>query len=185
MMCHRHFFDYQSDVVDEYGHKTVNAIESWNNGKHLSLENAKIAASICEIHAQHRLPCRARNRRGDTTHPIVRPPGPHAANHIAICQKSQHARQISGVVLKIAIERRENLPVTGPKPRPERGALSKVLRMPNGAQAWKRLSSAKDLLPGIIAAGVIDEDQFNASRKLSQRRENAFRQRKHVRAFVA
>ena len=136
----------------------MNTIKGRKRFENSSLENSQVAAGIREIHAQNGLSRRAGNRRRYAAQPIVRAISPHAANHVAVGKQSEHARQISRVILEIAIECREDFPMTGLEAGPQSGALATVLRMPKGPQARVNLPSLENLLPGIVAAGVIHEN---------------------------
>src|SRR6266571_2943089 len=183
-VVHGDFLSGRAPALNENREKAMPAVEGEDAVQSRAFECAQATARIPEIRSQNRFPRPARDARGDSTQPVVLAIDPHAGDEINAVQFGEKPRQISGVILQVAVERPDNTTAAGLDTGPERGALAAVARQAHAAHSRIQPARLLDPVPCFVAAGVIHEYQFKGAGFLVQRPGNLARQRQDVVLFI-
>lgn len=183
-MIHGNFANLRARMMRQHWHEAVKSVECEQRLQHRSFEGAKAAACIAEIDAQNRFARRPGDARRHAAEKIVLPCDTHSADEIVIGQSGEQSRQISGIILQVAIERGNDGRFSRTEPGPQRGALAGVAPMAHSTNARLGLMRRFDLLPCSVGAGIIDKDKLNRASFRLERRKNLFGERGHVVGLV-
>src|SRR5205814_623302 len=139
-----------------------------------------------KIHSQRNFPCDTRDARGNHPDPSISPFSSNSANHIAICQQLEHARQIGRIILEIAVQCGDDRAMTCFKPSPKRGALTSVASVAESSHTPVRAGDFCYTLPCIILTRIINQDQFESGRRVAKSVKNLLRGRlDHISGRIA
>src|SRR5262249_2622561 len=108
MMPYRNLFDHRAPVVGEDRHETMDAIERGQQLNHRTLEGPQVASGVQKIYPQNQLPRRSRDGRRTAPDKTICPLRSHSARHVAVGQLLDQSRQVRWVILKVAIQRRDD-----------------------------------------------------------------------------
>ena len=146
--------------MDDHGQESVQTIERKHAVQRRALEDANGATGVLEVHAKRGLAGPAGDLRGEPPQQRILPSQPHAADEIDPFEFADHARQVGGVVLQIAVEGGQNRAGRGLNARPERGALAGVANVLEPTHTGVQPPSLLNLLPGAVVAGVVHKHQL-------------------------
>jgi hypothetical protein len=185
MMAHWHFGNPGSYTGRESGDESVLFGIEWNSVEQLAPIGLQGAAVIGNRHAGEPPDQLVGNPGGDLAEEefVLALAAPAADQVISLLELGDQRRDVSGVVLQIAVERDDDLATGMIEPGHHRRCLSNIAPEMQSMDTWVGCSGP-NLAPGIVAAAVVNQYDLEGVRVRLQSLENPVNQGPNVLGLV-
>ncbi len=160
MVIHRDLHDTSAVQLEVGGEKAMRAIEWRNVMLAFSLEGLEAAPRIPNAIARDPVANGIANAGCSATRPIVAAVCPVATGNITVLKCFDKQGDVAGVVLQVPIHKDDHVPVGAMHALQHGIALPPVFRDAQNSKVGISRCARLDLLPGVVAAAVVDQHNF-------------------------